>query len=431
MYESPCASSRSARAAVVRLPTPPLFVLLVLFFLACGDAGPESDAGSAFSLTDSAGVELAVTTFPQPVPRTGWAIDASSEVAFGETGDDEIHFVWIRAARQLPDGRVVAIDARAQELYVFGPTGELLARAGREGDGPGEFKRPAGVEPIGGDTILVYDASHMRFSLFDTHGVFLDDRRLEPPEGGEDAPRLTIYAAVDAVGDTVTLRGTGFSFRSTSSGDYVWENPTLRYTSDGSLVGEVAEPTKMWFYGTPDGPRSRLFGGGQDVIAEEGLVYVSDRERYEVRVYDPPRGLVRIHRLERPRRPVTDETIDRYRAELAENIEDPQNLERMLEYVENAPVADSLPWIQNVMADPLGNVWVMEYEGPGRDSAAVGVFSAEGEWLGAIRLPPSFRPLEIGDEYVLGVVTDELDVPHLVRYGLEREAPPMETTGGG
>jgi len=404
------------------LPRAGLVVAVGLSVAGCG-ADASSGAGYAFSLTDSAGVELAVTTFSEPVLQTGWAIDASTEVVYGEAGDDEVQFVGVRAALQLPDGRVVALDPRVQSLFVFAPTGEVLARAGRDGDGPGEFRRPGGVVHLGGDTILVYDASHRRFSLFDTDGNLLADRRLEPPAGGEDAPRLTLYAAVDAVGDTVTLRGEGYSFRSTSSGDYVWENPTLRYSTDGSLMGMVAEPTKMWFYGTRDGPRPRLFGGAQDVVSMNGLVYVGDRERYEVRVYDPPRGLVRIHRLERPRRPVTDETVDLYRTDLAENIEDPEELERMLGFIEKSPVADSMPWIQNVMADALGNVWVMEYGLPGQDSAAVGVFSAAGEWVGAVPLPPNFRPLEIGEDYVLGVLTDELDVPHLVRFGLERSAP--------
>lgn len=406
-----------------------LAAVVGLTFVACG-ADSGSNAAPAFSLTDSAGVALAVTSYSESLPEIAWTIDAVPEVVYGESGADEVQFVWIRAARRLPDGRVVALDPRLQTLFVFSPEGDLLAQAGREGDGPGEFKRPGGAVSLGGDTILVYDASHMRFSLFDTDGNFLDDHRLEKPEGGEEVPRLTLYGLVDAVGDTLTLRGEGFSFRSNSSGDYVWENPTLRYTSDGTLVGEVAEPTRMWFYDTSDGPRTRLFGGAQDVMAVNGLVYIGDRERYEVRIYDPPRGLVRVDRLERPRRRVTDETVQRYRDRLAENIEDPDRLKQRLEFVDKSPVADSLPWIQNVTADALGNVWVTEYAVPGQESPAVGVFSAEGEWLGTVQLPPNFHPLDIGQDYVLGVLRDELDVQHLVSLRLEREAPAMETAGG-
>jgi len=221
------------------------------------------------------------------------------------------------------------------------------------------------------------------------------------------------------------------AFRTSDSGDYAWANPTLRYTAEGTLIGEVAEPMKMWFYGTPDGPRSRLFGGSQNVAAGNGLVYVGDRDRYEVRVHDPARGLVRIDRLERPRRPVTDETLERYRTFVVENAPDANARQRTLERMRTQPVADSLPWIRDLMPDASGNVWVMEYLVAGADSSAVGVFSARGEWLGSVRPPPRFRPLEIGEDYVLGVRIDELDVPHLVRYGLERHGTPMETAEGG
>lgn len=416
----------------MRIPSPrPGFVpavgrllIVAVALAACGaDSESESSSSSAFSLTDSAGVQLAVTRFSEPVPRVGWAIDTASEHVYGqgEAGDD-VHFTWIQTATQLPDGRVVALDPRAPGLFVFAPTGELLVRAGREGDGPGEFRRPAGLVHLGGDTILVYAARQMRFGLFDADGSSLADRRLERPDGGEEAPRLTMYALVDAVGDTVTLRGEGFAIRrSAASEDYVWENPTLRYTIDGSPIGEVAEPAKMWFYGTPEGPRSRRFGGAQSVTAKDGLVYVSDRTRYEIRVHDPPAGLIRIARLERPRRPVTNEMIEAHRDALTERITDPNALRRTLAFMESSPVADSLPWIRDFVPDALGNIWIFEWALPGRDSPSVGVFSPAGEWLGTVALPPGFRPLEIGEDYVLGVRTDELEVPRLVRYELERD----------
>lgn len=413
---------------VRRIPPGIGSALVGLMVAACG-AESDSAGVSSFSRSDSGGVELAVTTFEQPAAETGWMIDPASEIEYGGAGAGEVNFTWIRDATQLPDGRVVALDPRAPELFVFAPTGELLVRMGREGDGPGEFRRPGGVEHLGGDTLLVYDSGHMRFSLFGADGDFLDDRSLERPGTGEDAPRLTLYELVDAAGDTLILRGAGFAFRSSDSGDYVWENPTLRYGSDGSLVGEVAEPTKLWFYGTPEGPRTMLFGGSQQIAGGAERVYVSDRGRCEVRVYEPPAGLVRINRLKRPRRPVTDDAIAAYEKRMEENIGDADRIARWRESMEHRPVADSMPCIQDLLADETGNVWFREVGRPGRDSVALGVFGPEGEWLGSVDLPPNFHPLEIGAGYVLGVRFDELDVPHLVRYALERHATRKETAG--
>lgn len=402
----------------------PLAALLALVLAACADSGQPAAREPDFVTRDSAGVELAVTSFGEPAPVTGWTFGDVPEVVYGESADP-VQFVWIRDALRLPDGRVAAIDGRANELFVFRPDGELTARAGRTGDGPGEFQRLAGLVHLGGDTLLVYDASHMRFSLFDTNGNFLDDRRLETPEGGADAPRLTIYGAEAASGGLITLIGTGYSFSSSSTGDYVWANPTVRYAADGSFAGVVGEPTKFWFYGTSSGPEGRLFGGRQQVAAAGGHVYVGDRERYEIRVYGGD-GLVRIHRLLRSRRPVTADLVERYKTGIAGRVDDPERRRQMLESVDRGPVADSMAWIDELRVDALGNVWVTESTVTSDDPATTGVFAADGDWLGTVEMPRNFRPLEIGEDYALGTLSDELDVPHLVQLGLEREAVPRE-----
>lgn len=404
-----------------------LAVLAPLLVSACADSDSSATGEPRFTTRDSAGVHLAVTTFAETAPATGWEIGDEPQVVYGES-NDPVQFVWIRSALRLPDRRVVAIDGRTQELFIFDQDGALVTRAGGTGDGPGEFQRPSGLVLLGGDTLLVYDSNHLRFSLFDTDGSFLDDRRLETPAGGADAPRLGIYGAAAASGDTVTLIGDGFGFSSSSSGDWVWENPTLRYRADGTFLGEVAEPTKFWFYSTSDGPTGRVFGGLQRAAAAGGHVYVGDRERYEIRVYGPEGGLARVHRLVRPRRPVTDEMVERHRNSFAARVDDPEERRRMLERFDRRPVADSMAWIQEFRIDALGNIWVTEATVTSSDTAVTGVFAADGEWLGTVEIPRNFHPLDIGEDYILGTLIDELDVPHLVGFGLDREAAPMETS---
>lgn len=410
-----------------RLAGVPTFAFLALALAACADSGGPAAGAPDFTVRDSAGVELAVTSFAEPAPVTGWTIGDLPEAVYGES-DDPVQFVWIRSALRLPDGRVAAIDGRANELFVFGRDGELTARAGGTGDGPGEFQRPAGLVRLGGDTLLVYDSDHRRFSLFDTNGNFLDDRRLEIPAGGADAPRLGIYETAVASGDTVTLIGTGFGFSSSSTGDYAWENPTLQYRADGAFLGDVAEPTKFWFYGTSGGPTGRVFGGLQRAAAAGGNVYVGDRERYEVRVYSSKGDLVRVDRLVRPRRPVSDDMVKRYRSAFAARVDDPEERRQMLERLDQRPVADSMAWISDIRVDALGNLWVTESTVTSDDPATTGVFAADGQWLGTVQIPDNFHPLDIGEDYLLGTLIDELDVPHLVAFGLEREAASTETT---
>ena len=40
-------------------------------------------------------------------------------------------------------------------------------------------------------------------------------------------------------------------------------------------------------------------------------------------------------------------------------------------------------------------------------------FDPDGRWLGTVEMPAGPRVREIGDDYVLGTATDELDVEHV------------------
>jgi hypothetical protein len=51
------------------------------------------------------------------------------------------------------------------------------------------------------------------------------------------------------------------------------------------------------------------------------------------------------------------------------------------------------------------------------------IFEASGRFLGSLELPPRFEPFEIGGDYVLGVLKDELDIEHLQLLALTK--PPV------
>lgn len=61
-------------------------------------------------------------------------------------------------------GRYWVIPAGYLPL-VFSPAGRFLAEVGREGAGPGEFRRANWVHPLPGDSVLVYDAANTRATV--------------------------------------------------------------------------------------------------------------------------------------------------------------------------------------------------------------------------------------------------------------------------
>ena len=56
--------------------------------------------------------------------------------------------------------------------------------------------------------------------------------------------------------------------------------------------------------------------------------------------------------------------------------------------------------------------------GRGQIQYLASVFHPDGRMLGTIAMPEAFRPLEFGDDWVLGVQRDESDVEQLVAYAL-------------
>ena len=49
------------------------------------------------------------------------------------------------------------------------------------------------------------------------------------------------------------------------------------------------------------------------------------------------------------------------------------------------------------------------------------VFDSAGVWLGDVTVPSGFYPYQIGDDWILGSETDELDVEYVVVYPLVKQ----------
>lgn len=88
--------------------------------------------------------------------------------------------LWERpSVVEIGDGRVYVLDAQAHRVHVLDAgTGEPLFAFGAEGDGPGEFRRPFGIEAVG-DVIAVGDGAGPGVELFSPDGEYRRSLRLE------------------------------------------------------------------------------------------------------------------------------------------------------------------------------------------------------------------------------------------------------------
>ena len=72
-----------------------------------------------------------------------------------------------------------------------------------------------------------------------------------------------------------------------------------------------------------------------------------------------------------------------------------------------------------MLVDAEGNVWTRHFSIGDRQSEWT-IFDPTGRWLGVLALPPGLNVKEIGSDYVLGVVVDDLDVEYVRLYALAK-----------
>ncbi len=170
-------------------------------------------------------------------------------------------------------------------------------------------------------------------------------------------------------------------------------------------------------------------------------LYTGFNERYELRVYDGDGRLQRIARRAFEPEPLdmdwVNDLIDEAIELELEELEDPTQrrafrlliagVRRLLVFPDFMPVFEEIRvardghvWVRTNLIEFLDFLDLDPPPTPGRWD----VFTPEGRWLGEVVTPPGFDIHEIGDDYLLGVVSNELDVQFVAAFPLERSPRP-------
>ena len=113
--------------------------------------------------TDSAGIPIATVIEPQWGPREAWTVETEPLVEIGTvSGAPEYQFADVVAAVRLSNGDIVVADRGAAELRSYDAAGNFQWRAGRFGEGPGEFQSLEFLGTTAGDTLVTFDNSLVR-----------------------------------------------------------------------------------------------------------------------------------------------------------------------------------------------------------------------------------------------------------------------------
>jgi hypothetical protein len=165
------------------------------------------------------------------------------------------------------------------------------------------------------------------------------------------------------------------------------------------------------------------------VAAGASDVYVGSNDSFEIHEFGSDGSLSRIiRRVDVPQVPVSDAAIEWSIEAREATMENPRVLSSsptstsIREGVLKLPRVASLPTFSGLQSDMSGNLWVKNYLYPWIDERpeAWTVFNSDGFLHAWVEHPEGLQIHEVGEDYVLGVVTDELGVERVRLYDLVR-----------
>jgi len=415
-------TSRSSRACTSSL---------ALLSISCTGA---MDRG-AYTVRDSAGIEIIESRAPAWREGSGWRVVEPALVQIGVTeGDERYQLFDAQQVARLSDGTILVLNAGTQEIRFYDATGRFLRSIGGRGRGPGEFQVLELIAVTAGDTILAYNRIPPQLAVFNAAGDLL---RVDPvPRPGDRSSFEGIAMPAGILhANRVVLSAQPVAGRTLDFVDGLYRMPWPVAVADVPLARFDSVTTApgievmLEHFGT--GVRMSIppFRRGMDILARDSIIWIAPNDDYTVRMLDAAgrvRRLVRV--LSAPVR-VTAEHLAAWRADLFARYPDLTQAQRAeTERVLAAmPVPETMPAYDGIDVDREGNLWAHAYRLPGNTGPdSVRVFDTRGRWLGDLSLPAGIKrqgqplPLEIGDDWILGIWTDALDVDYVRLYRLAK-----------
>lgn len=391
---------------------------------ACSGSGEPADG---VEVRDSAGVVLVHSSRPRWEGGDEWSIASEPDLVIGERKGEGPYLLHLTGrAHRLPNGGVLITQRAADELRLFDSTGRHVRSMGGTGDGPGEFRSVA-TTCLRGDTVSAYDVARGRLTAYTLDGELVGSRPLTPLDEAQRL-RLPVWFSSFADCDRLGRPNNPMADRSGHTTFAYWRLELDDLSLDTVTVVEWRDAPGRNHAREEGGPL--LFWSFPRAVAGDSTVYVSDDAAFHVEEFARDGRLLRRFGRAYDPVPITDDDIARYHAfQLGQRVAhtDPSALRQAQE---SARYADSWRAHTQMVVDAAGNLWLRHFVRPWEEPAedVWTVYDPDGVWLGEVRTPSALWVTEIGDDYVLGVWRDELDVESVRLFRLTK---PRGEKGGG
>jgi hypothetical protein len=345
---------------------------------------------------------------------TRWTTSDSPTVVIApdERGETTPLF-FITGAHRFDDGSLVVASSGNHELRYYASDGKLIKIVGREGAGPEEFGSLGFVQEAR-DSLWVHDLAHSRIAVLDRGGRF---GRLVP---------LTTWSA-----ERTKAMGVF------DDGSFLLSHPERRTAIEPGpyMVHE------QLFVGNPDGttetlPRvfiyesywhdlgdrmmdSGLPFGRAGLLAIHGQEwFYTDGKEYRIERYDKAGTRRGIFAYAGEPSTVTEADFEQLLRDMRGDRPEPSRREQLLR---QTPLPERMPAYSALKVDGEGNVWARPYGRAGSQNCWH-VYQIQPARFAEACLPDRFQAFEIGEDWVLGVERDSLDVETVAVFHLAKRS---------
>jgi len=391
-------------------------LLSCLILLGCGPAGSEKPREGVHYEVDSAGVTLSVTVGWDALELDRWSVDSIPNLVLGAGDSPAEYFYHVQGVKGLQNGGILVVDGGSREIRWYDASGRIQGRVGGQGEGPTEFEDPFLVPWIGTDSLLLFDSDLSRFQVLGKGGQY---SRTFRTLRGWPAGRVPPLAAVDNLLLLERTRFVGEEPQGTTHGltqlerSYIWFDPS----SERSI--EVDRIVIDWGFETKAGTSDIPFSPRPAACAGREGAYITDGRDFQIRHYDLRGKLRSIYRIDAAKRAVTPEMIDK-RIDAMVVAYPRVGREAMVRDYAEVPVPDSLPSFSSLFVDELGFLWAQEFQWDHAQPKDWIVFDTKGKVVAKVSTPAGFGVGWIGENRILGVRLDGMNVEFVHQYRLQR-----------
>ncbi len=417
---------------------PPFFfvaTLITMAVLPSCDRLPQGAADPLAIVRDSMGITIVENRGPQSAPFV-LSEEPLFEVGAGRPVEETP--LDPTSVFSAADGRIIVGDGNQggwDAVLIYDAEGNFLRKVGGRGGGPGEFGGQLwSAKPHRGDSILAEDRRGPSVKVFGPDGTY--SREVSIPRLLRERPEGTTgysYFFHGAFSDGSLLTSPGGVFEIPPEPGSGWyRHLLLSVHPDGNSWDTLGDYRFAQSYWDGRGQGEFMYGSWIFSLPYGDEILLGNSSTYEVQILGQDSVPRLIVRKETPPEPVTDEDIGALADWIVEMVSHGPgsgdlDLAQIRLGVESSPRSETKPAYSNVFVDGGMNIWIERFRW--LDPWALpldprpstwDIFAPSGEWMSELVIPAGVVLVSVSDGRAFCVQVDEMDVKHVVVYGLTR-----------